>query len=105
MEDTPAVVTRPTCGDERVRVQLGLDRGTVSFFHAVHMTHVYTDVNMPGEKLRPHFLLGEAGDGEPVAIELGKRPFMCEKRGKPSVLHSRVASRAALWRALTFWLL
>ncbi|XP_075902067.1 E3 ubiquitin-protein ligase TRIM35-like [Nelusetta ayraudi] len=47
---------------QRIRVQLDLDRGKVSFFDAVDVTHIYTYVNVFAEKLRPYVFVGEAGD-------------------------------------------
>lgn len=56
------------------RVQLDFERGKVSLYNAVDITHVYTSVDTFVEKLHPFFLV-EAADAEAVGIKICERNF------------------------------
>lgn len=60
---------------ERVRVQLDIDRGEMSFYDAADMTHVYTYVDTFTEKVFPYFNLVATRDPENVRISICEQDF------------------------------
>ncbi|XP_061565126.1 nuclear factor 7, brain-like [Cololabis saira] len=54
----------------RIRVQLDYDGGTVSFYNAEDMTHIYTHRDTFTEKLFPFFTVGKCGDGKTSEIRI-----------------------------------
>ncbi|XP_061600996.1 nuclear factor 7, ovary-like [Cololabis saira] len=54
----------------RIRVQLDYDGGTVSFYNAEDMTHIYTHKYTFTEKLFPYFCVGNSGDAKTSEIRI-----------------------------------
>ncbi|XP_061565130.1 nuclear factor 7, ovary-like [Cololabis saira] len=54
----------------RIRVQLDYDGGTVSFYNAEDMKHIYTHSHTFTEKLFPYFYVGKCGDGKTSEIKI-----------------------------------
>ncbi|XP_061564356.1 nuclear factor 7, brain-like [Cololabis saira] len=54
----------------RIRVQLDYDGGTVSFYNAEDMTHIYTHRDTFTEKLFPYFTVGKSGDAKTSEIRI-----------------------------------
>ncbi|XP_061601259.1 nuclear factor 7, brain-like [Cololabis saira] len=55
---------------QRIRVQLDYDGGTVSFYNAEDMTHIYTHKYTFTEKLFPYFGVLESGDAKTSEIRI-----------------------------------
>ncbi|XP_061573414.1 nuclear factor 7, brain-like [Cololabis saira] len=54
----------------RIRLQLDYDGGTVSFYNAEDMTHIYTHRDTFTEKLFPYFCIGKSGDAKTSEIRI-----------------------------------
>ncbi|XP_028257209.1 nuclear factor 7, brain-like [Parambassis ranga] len=55
---------------QRIRVQLDYDRGQVSFYNSVDMTHIYTHRDTFTEKLLPYFSVGDAAGAETTDVKV-----------------------------------
>ncbi|XP_062274261.1 nuclear factor 7, brain-like [Scomber scombrus] len=55
---------------QRIRVQLGYERGEVSFYDPEDKTHIYTHRDTFTEKLFPYFSIGSAGDAKTTDIKI-----------------------------------
>ncbi|XP_075895032.1 nuclear factor 7, ovary-like [Nelusetta ayraudi] len=60
---------------ERISVQLDFDKGTVSFYDAVDMTHIYTHVDTFTEKLFPYFNIGKTTNLKTADLRICERSF------------------------------
>ncbi|XP_024131764.1 nuclear factor 7, ovary [Oryzias melastigma] len=55
---------------QKIRVQLDYDRGEVSFYNPVDMTHIYTHIDTFTEKLFPYFYVGQSGDAKTSKLQI-----------------------------------
>lgn len=60
---------------ERVGVQLDFDRGEVSFYDAVNMSHIYTYIDVFTEKVLPYFSLAATHGPESPGISICEQDF------------------------------
>uniref|UniRef100_A0AAV2MMA1 B30.2/SPRY domain-containing protein n=1 Tax=Knipowitschia caucasica TaxID=637954 RepID=A0AAV2MMA1_KNICA len=66
-DDEPVAVAK---SPEKIRVKLDYGRGTVSFYNADHMTHLYVYTHTFTEKMFPYFYIGESEEAKTKEIHI-----------------------------------